>query len=76
MISSNPAGVRAFMVNAVNGLILPAVTILIPSGENVGVFGGSPAAATEEEVCSGGGGDFTKMDSMFAGIKVSNAALG
>jgi hypothetical protein len=74
MISSNPAGVRAFMVNAVNGLILPAVTILIPSGENVGVFGGSPAAAVE--VWSGGGGDFTKMDSMFAGIKVSNAALG
>jgi hypothetical protein len=74
MISSNPAGVRAFMVNAVNGLIFPAVAILIPSGENVGVFGGSPAAA--EEVCSGGGGDFTKMDSMFAGIKVSNAALG
>jgi hypothetical protein len=75
MISSNPAGVRAFMVNAVNGLILPAVTILIPSGENVGVFGGSPAATTED-VWSGGGGDFTKMDSMFAGIKVSNAALG
>ena len=61
------------MVNAVNGLILPAVTKLIPSGENVGVFGGSPAAAGE--VWSGGG-DFTKMDSMFAGIKVSNAALG
>ena len=73
MISSNPAGVRAVMVNAVNGLKLPALGILIPSGEKVGVFGGSPVAGGE--VWSGGG-DFTKIDSMFAGIKVSNAALG
>jgi hypothetical protein len=42
MISSNPAGVRAFIVKLLNGLILTEFPRLIPSGENVGVFGGSP----------------------------------
>lgn len=64
----------AFIVKLLNGLMLPCVTRLIPSGEKVGVFGGSPAPGDAASGCKGG--DLIRIGSMLAGINVSKAALG
>jgi len=56
------------------GLIFVLVPRLDASGENVGVFGGSPRALGERD--SEVGGDLIKIGSMLAGNNVSNAALG
>jgi hypothetical protein len=62
------------MVKLLNGLMLPCVARLSPSGEKVGVLGGSPDVG---EVASGWrGGDLIRIGSMLAGINVSKAALG
>ena len=63
------------MVRLLNGLMLPCGRGLIPSGEKVGVLGGSPDAVGD--AASGcRGGDLIRIGSMLAGMRVSNAALG
>jgi hypothetical protein len=62
------------MARLLKGLMLPCVARLIPSGEKVGVFGGSPDVGDVASGCKGG--DLMRMGSMLAGINVSKAALG
>ena len=62
------------MAKLLNGLMLPCVARLIPSGEKVGVLGGSPDVGDVASGCRGG--DLMRIGSMLAGINVSKAAFG
>jgi hypothetical protein len=73
MISSKPACVRGLRAKLLNGLIVPCGGAETPSGEKVGVRGGSPTPVGD--VLSDGVG-LIRMGSMLTGIKVSRAALG
>ena len=69
-MSSKPAGVRALMAQWLNGLVSPNPT---PSCERIGDFGGSPP---EEAKVVSDEGDLIRIDSIWTGSRVSNAALG
>jgi hypothetical protein len=71
MMSSRSAGVKAFIVRLLNGLMV----VVKFSGENVGVFGGSAAGEDASAPCCSGVG-LIRMGSIWAGINVSRAALG